>query len=184
MTKPKTDKTAATQATSKPAVPKVVAKKAPAATAKTAAKKAPEPAKTESPYIKVLGTAKEIMEKGVWLNGKPVDSVALSVLAKFGTIKEVGKEQRPVGSMGRAGTIYELQGKSGFKLEIKGAPVKAPKTTPAPAPVADPVTQTPTTPLEAMQQAQAEGTAVQITVANPQRLPGGFDHGRAMGLTA
>lgn len=202
MTKPKTTPVSmeilGQTHTLKPATtPKAPAKKAPVKSpakatptqAKAEPKAKPETvkAKPEQPqYLNIKGTAKEIMEKGVVLNGKYVDSVALSVLAKFGTIKEVGKESRPVGSMGRAGTIYELQGKSGFKLEIKGAQVK-----PQPAPQKaqeTPKTETqsagPTTPLEALQSAVNTPEGVQITLPAESlaKLPMGFDHARAMGL--
>lgn len=179
MTKPKNAAATATQATGTPSTPKATK---PKAAAKTAPATKPQAATAQ--YLKVQGTAKEIMEKGVWLNGKPVDSVALSVLAKFGTIKEVGKEVRPVGSMGRAGTIYELQGKSGFKLEIKGTPTKAPVKPQEPQKT-EAATQSPATPLEALQTAAAapnDGLTIIVSPQSAARLPTGFSHANAMGL--
>lgn len=68
-------------------------------------------------YKAVEGTAKELIARGTKINGRCVDTVDLSVMARLGVIKVTGKETRAVPTVGRIGSIYRLQGKPGFNVE-------------------------------------------------------------------
>lgn len=69
-------------------------------------------------YKAFEGTARELIQRGTKVNGRFIDTVGFSVLAKFGVIKVVGKEEKTdPHARGRIGAIYKLQGKPGFKVE-------------------------------------------------------------------
>ncbi len=51
------------------------------------------------------GTASEIVNKGLKINGVAVDAVALSILAKYNLVKTVGEEGKSTGKRGRRGKI-------------------------------------------------------------------------------
>lgn len=130
---------------------------------KTAAapkEKAPKAEPQKQVYLTLQGTAKELYAQGAAINGKPLDSVALSVLAKFGAIKTAGVEAKDPKVKGKAGTIFVLTGKPGFKVE-KGI-----------------VMQSKPQVVKTRQAAPVETQAIQ-----GDRIPEGYDHAKAMGLT-
>ncbi len=69
-------------------------------------------------YQAIQGTTKELLAKGVKINGQPVDAVGMCILARYGAVKVVGKEVKTEKARGKPGTIYALQGKPGFKVEF------------------------------------------------------------------
>ncbi|MCZ2397897.1 MAG: hypothetical protein LC100_15315 [Chitinophagales bacterium] len=69
-------------------------------------------------YKSFTGTAKQMREAGVTVNGSAVDAVGLSIMHRYGVAKVVGKAEKGKHVRGRAGAIYHLQGKSGFNVEF------------------------------------------------------------------
>ena len=60
-----------------------------------------------------IGTAKEIEERGVKLNGKFLDKVSISALSRHGIIDTVGKEDKQPGKRGRVSSIFGLKNREG-----------------------------------------------------------------------
>ncbi len=69
-------------------------------------------------YKSYTGTAKQMQAAGVTVNGSAVDAVGLSIMHRYGVAKVVGKADKGEHVRGRAGAIYHLQGKPGFKVEF------------------------------------------------------------------
>jgi len=69
-------------------------------------------------YQSFKGTAKQMQAAGVKVNGAAVDAVGLCIMARYGVAKIVGKDDKPSNVKGRAGAIFLLQGKSGFRVEV------------------------------------------------------------------
>lgn len=69
-------------------------------------------------YKAFTGTAKQMQSAGVTVNGSAVDAVGLSIMHRYGVAKVVGKADKGANIRGRAGAIYHLQGKPGFKVEF------------------------------------------------------------------
>ncbi len=69
-------------------------------------------------YKSFTGTAKQMQTAGVTVNGSTVDAVGLSIMHRYGVAKVVGKAEKNEHVRGRAGAIYHLQGKPGFKVEF------------------------------------------------------------------
>lgn len=65
-------------------------------------------------YSAFQGSARELIGKGVKVNGRAVDQVSLSVMVRYGIAKEVGTCEKVQGKRGPVGKIYKLQGKPGF----------------------------------------------------------------------
>lgn len=81
-------------------------------------------------YEHYVGTAQNYIQAGVEINGLPVDSVALSILSRFGVVKVVGKTERKPDQRGKASTIYSIQGRPGLSVSIpETAPVLQEKVT-------------------------------------------------------
>lgn len=57
----------------------------------------------------IQGTAKQLQEMGLKINGVPVDSVALSILCKYKIIRVGGFEERAPGQKGREATVYAIK---------------------------------------------------------------------------
>lgn len=60
-----------------------------------------------------IGTAKEIEERGVKLNGKFLDKVSISALSRHGIIDTIGKEDKQPGKRGRVSSIFGLKNREG-----------------------------------------------------------------------
>lgn len=56
----------------------------------------------------IVGTASDLVHKGVHINGQKVDTVGISVLAKYGIIETVGKAEKVQGKRGKVGNIYKI----------------------------------------------------------------------------
>lgn len=69
-------------------------------------------------FAEFKGTAKDFEAAGIELNGLPVDSVALSVLAKFKVVRVVGKADKAADQRGKASAIYLLRGRPGQDVTI------------------------------------------------------------------
>lgn len=69
-------------------------------------------------YKSFTGTAKQMQASGVTVNGYAVDAVGLSIMHRYGIAKVIGKAEKGEHVRGRAGAIYHLQGKPGFKVEF------------------------------------------------------------------
>lgn len=68
----------------------------------------------------IQGTSKELITKGLALNGKPVLAPYLSVLAGFAVgIKAVGTIPKPEGQKGKPQTVYECHNSEGIEFTIK-----------------------------------------------------------------
>lgn len=63
------------------------------------------------------GTVQQLVAKGVKVNGRMVDQVALSVMARYGIAKEIGSAEKVAGKRGKVAKIFKLQGKPGFVVE-------------------------------------------------------------------
>lgn len=67
----------------------------------------------------IQGTAKELIAKGLTLNGKSVPAPYLSVLAGFGVgIKAVGTLPKPEGQKGKPQTVYVCTNSEGISFTI------------------------------------------------------------------
>lgn len=62
----------------------------------------------------VEGTATELIQRGIILNGTKVDAVGFSVLAKYGIVQIVGKAPKIEGKRGKQGSIYKVQAVDGL----------------------------------------------------------------------
>lgn len=62
------------------------------------------------------GTSTEIMQQGICLNGELLDSVAFSILLRYGLIAAIGQKPKEQFSRkrGRAPKIFRLVSKEGF----------------------------------------------------------------------
>jgi hypothetical protein len=60
-----------------------------------------------------IGTAKEIEERGVKLNGKFLDKASISALSRHGIIDSVGKKDKQPGQRGRVSAIFGLKNRDG-----------------------------------------------------------------------
>ncbi len=78
-------------------------------------------------YKSFTGTAKQMQAAGVTVNSSAVDAVGLSIMARYGVAKVIGKAEKASNIRGRAGAIYRLQGKPGFKVEFQQVEVVAEK---------------------------------------------------------
>lgn len=56
----------------------------------------------------IQGTAAELVSKGISINGKELDAVAISIMAKYGIIKVIGKEEKVQGKRGKVGNIFAI----------------------------------------------------------------------------
>lgn len=56
----------------------------------------------------IVGTASDLVYQGVHINGQKVDTVGISVLAKYGIIETVGKAEKVQGKRGKVGNIYKI----------------------------------------------------------------------------
>ena len=56
----------------------------------------------------IEGTASEIIASGAFINGQKVDAIAISVLAKYGIIQNVGPAEKVQGKRGKVGSIYRI----------------------------------------------------------------------------
>lgn len=56
----------------------------------------------------IEGSSSEIVKAGTFINGQQVDVVGLSVLAKYGMIQIVGKQEKVEGRKGKPGNIYRI----------------------------------------------------------------------------
>jgi len=61
-----------------------------------------------------IGTAKEIEEKGIKLNGKYLDKVTISALSRHGLIETIGKQVREQKSKGRIAAVFGLKSRDGM----------------------------------------------------------------------
>lgn len=61
---------------------------------------------TTSAYIQ--GSASELIAAGISIGSAKVDAVSLSIMAKHGIIKVVGKEEKVPGKRGKQGAIFEI----------------------------------------------------------------------------
>ena len=68
-------------------------------------------------YKSFKGTAREFISLGVTLNGKTINQPGLSLMAQYGVVKIVGEVPRPEGKRGHPEKIYQVQGKSGLRVE-------------------------------------------------------------------
>ena len=66
----------------------------------------------------VQGTAKQLIERGVKVNGFHVDAVALGQMLKFKIIDSAGTVDKPVGQRGKAATIYVLRERPEFTITM------------------------------------------------------------------
>ena len=62
----------------------------------------------------VEGTATELIQRGIILNGTKVDAVGFSVLAKYGIVQIVGKAPKIKGKRGKQGSVYKVQAVEGL----------------------------------------------------------------------
>ena len=62
----------------------------------------------------IEGTATELINRGIIINGAKVDAVGFSVLAKYGIVQIVGKAPKIEGKWGKQGTIYKVQAAEGL----------------------------------------------------------------------
>lgn len=69
-------------------------------------------------YVTFKGTAKQFEAAGVKVNGHHVDAIGLSIMARYGVAKVVGQAEKDPKQRGRAPAIYQVTGKSGFKVEV------------------------------------------------------------------
>lgn len=60
------------------------------------------------------GTATELVNRGIIINGVRVDAVGFSVLAKYGIVQTIGKAPKVEGKRGKQGNIYRVIAKEGF----------------------------------------------------------------------
>ena len=67
---------------------------------------------TQSKFIE--GTATELVNRGIIINGATVDAVGFSVLAKYGIVQTVGKAPKVEGKRGKQGNIYRVTAVDGF----------------------------------------------------------------------
>lgn len=66
----------------------------------------------------VQGTAKQLIARGVKVNGRFVDAVALGQMLKFDIISSAGTVDKPVGQRGKAATIYVLRERPNFEITV------------------------------------------------------------------
>lgn len=65
------------------------------------------------------GTAQEFIKAGVTVNGATLDTASFSILARYGIAKMQGLEVKADPSKrGRCGSVYKLQGHSGFVVKV------------------------------------------------------------------
>ena len=64
------------------------------------------------------GTAKELQEKKIKINGVEVDALGLRYLAKYSLVKVIGTEAKPESKRGRAGKILAFTPGVEFKVEM------------------------------------------------------------------
>lgn len=55
-----------------------------------------------------IGSAAELIEKQIKINSQLLDSVAFSVLSKYGFIEKVGKAES-TGKRGRTGSLFKIK---------------------------------------------------------------------------
>lgn len=60
------------------------------------------------------GTASELINRGIIINGATVDAVGFSVLAKYGIVQTMGKAPKVEGKRGKQGNIYRVTSVPGF----------------------------------------------------------------------
>lgn len=60
------------------------------------------------------GTAAELVNRGIIINGATVDAVGFSVLAKYGIVQTIGKAPKIDGKRGKQGNIYRVTARDGF----------------------------------------------------------------------
>ena len=68
-------------------------------------------------YKAFKGTAREFIAARVTINGKEINQPGLSLMAQYGVAKIVGEVPRPEGKKGHPEKIYQINGKSGLKVE-------------------------------------------------------------------
>ncbi len=66
----------------------------------------------------IQGTAKQLIARGVKVNGFHVDAVALGQMLKFKIISTAGTVDKPVGQRGKAATIYVLRERPDFEITV------------------------------------------------------------------
>ena len=62
----------------------------------------------------IHGTAAELVQRGIIINGAKVDAVGFSVLAKYGIVQIVGKAPEIEGKRGKQGAVYKVQSVDGL----------------------------------------------------------------------
>lgn len=62
----------------------------------------------------IEGTASELVNRGIIINGAQVDAVGFSVLAKYGIVQTIGKAPKIEGKRGKQGNIYRVTARDGF----------------------------------------------------------------------
>ena len=62
----------------------------------------------------IKGTATELVQRGITINGAKVDAVGFSVLAKYGIVQTIGKAPKVEGKRGKQGNIYRVTAQDGF----------------------------------------------------------------------
>lgn len=72
---------------------------------------------TQSP-TSFTGTANELQQKGVKINGQAVDAVTLSILHKYNIVETVGFKEKAAKTRGRAPAIFSLKSSDNFKVSL------------------------------------------------------------------
>jgi len=62
------------------------------------------------------GTARELTDAKVKVNGSVLDPVGLSILSRYGVVQVKGQADKGQGVRGRNPTIYELKSQAGFEV--------------------------------------------------------------------
>lgn len=67
---------------------------------------------TQSKFIE--GTASELINRGLIVNGVKVNAVDFSIMAKLGIVQTIGKAPKIDGKRGKQGNIYRVTAQDGF----------------------------------------------------------------------
>jgi len=64
------------------------------------------------------GTAKELVDKGVKVNGRMIDQVTLSIFHRHGLVQEIGVAAKEQHTRGRAAKIFKIESSKGFEVTV------------------------------------------------------------------
>lgn len=67
----------------------------------------------------VTGSASNLIEQGVMINGNVLDANGISALSRLGIAQIVGQADKPEGKRGRAGNVFRIEESENVKISFK-----------------------------------------------------------------